>query len=224
MAEDITLVFDDYTEQLLFCKYFIANKLNHNAEMGRCGENILMKELSERFQMLEFVTGFVVLPGLQSPQCDILVCKKTMHRRQLDGGLFLVKPKDCLMVIEVKGNLSITDFEETITKNCFFKEHIETQHIKLALFAYRTKVAKKTLFEYFGYKYKKTTKAYEGQELREHLLLDNFVCVHRDTPASEDRNKQFLLLKDGQEPLKYVLSIDYPITRSFFGLIEAMQE
>ncbi|MDO5602701.1 MAG: hypothetical protein Q4G07_08015 [Oscillospiraceae bacterium] len=27
MPEDITLAFDDYAEQLLFCKYFIANKL-----------------------------------------------------------------------------------------------------------------------------------------------------------------------------------------------------
>lgn len=89
MPDDITLVFDEYTEQLLFCKYFIANKLNHNAEMGRCGEKILISELRGRFQMLEFVTGFVVVRRIQSPQCDILVCRKTMHRRQLDGGCFL---------------------------------------------------------------------------------------------------------------------------------------
>lgn len=224
MPEDITLVFDEYTEQLLFCKYFIANKLNHNAEMGRCGENILIQELRDRFQMLEFVTGFVVVDRAQSPQCDILVCRKTMHRRQLEGGLFIVTPRDCLMVIEVKGNLSTTDFRDTITKNQFFKAHTETEHIKLALFAYRTNIAKSTLFEYFGYKYKRITKAYEGQDLGEPLLLDNFVCLHRSVPASDDRSKQFLFLKDGQEPLKYVLSIDYPITRSFFGLIEAMQD
>lgn len=224
MPEDITLIYDEYEEQILFCKYLIASKLKHNAEMGRCGEKFLIEELKKRFQMLEFVTGFVVVQGIQSPQCDILVCRKNMHRRPLDGDLFLVNPKDCLMVIEVKGNLSTTDFRDTITKNQFFKARTETEHIKLALFAYRTNIAKNTLFEYFGYKYKRITKAYEGKDLQEQLLLDNFVCLHRNTPASDDRNKQFLFLKDGQEPLKYVLSIDYPITRSFFGLIEAMQD
>ena len=43
MEEDVTKIYEEYSEELLFCKYFIAEKLKHHAEMGRCGENILKK-------------------------------------------------------------------------------------------------------------------------------------------------------------------------------------
>ena len=76
MEEDVTKIYEEYSEELLFCKYFIAEKLKHHAEMGRCGENILKKCLQERFQMLEFVTGFIAWANHQSPQCDIIVCRK----------------------------------------------------------------------------------------------------------------------------------------------------
>ena len=52
MEEDVTKIYEEYSEELLFCKYFIAEKLKHHAEMGRCGENILKKCLQKRFQML----------------------------------------------------------------------------------------------------------------------------------------------------------------------------
>ena len=94
MVEDITNVFEEYSEQIMFCKYFIAERLNHNAEMGRCGENILFTELRERFGMLEFVSGFIVCNRIQSPQCDILVCRKNMYKRKLEGELYLVNPVD----------------------------------------------------------------------------------------------------------------------------------
>ena len=68
MEEDVTKIYEEYSEELLFCKYFIAEKLKHHAEMGRCGENILKKCLQERFQMLEFVTGFIAWANHQSPQ------------------------------------------------------------------------------------------------------------------------------------------------------------
>ena len=60
MEEDVTKIYEEYSEELLFCKYFIAEKLKHHAEMGRCGENILKKCLQERFQMLEFVTALLL--------------------------------------------------------------------------------------------------------------------------------------------------------------------
>ena len=107
MEEDVTKIYEEYSEELLFCKYFIAEKLKHHAEMGRCGENILKKCLQERFQMLEFVTGFIAWANHQSPQCDIIVCRKNFYRRQLAGDIFLVEPNDCIMVIEVKGNATL---------------------------------------------------------------------------------------------------------------------
>lgn len=66
MEEDVTKIYEEYSEELLFCKYFIAEKLKHHAEMGRCGENILKKCLQERFQMLEFVTGFIAWPIIKA--------------------------------------------------------------------------------------------------------------------------------------------------------------
>lgn len=38
MEEDVTKIYEEYSEELLFCKYFIAEKLKHHAEMGRCGK------------------------------------------------------------------------------------------------------------------------------------------------------------------------------------------
>ena len=108
MEEDVTKIYEEYSEELLFCKYFIAEKLKHHAEMGRCGENILKKCLQERFQMLEFVTGFIAWANHQSPQCDIIVCRKNFYRRQLGGDIFLVEPNDCIMGIEVKGNATLS--------------------------------------------------------------------------------------------------------------------
>lgn len=66
--------------------------------------------------MLEFVTGFIAWANHQSPQCDIIVCRKNFYRRQLAGDIFLVEPNDCIMVIEVKGNATLDDLTETIEK------------------------------------------------------------------------------------------------------------
>ena len=59
MEEDVTKIYEEYSEELLFCKYFIAEKLKHHAEMGRCGENILKKCLQERLQKEELVSDFI---------------------------------------------------------------------------------------------------------------------------------------------------------------------
>ena len=48
--------------------------------------------------MLEFVTGFIAWANHQSPQCDIIVCRKNFYRRQLAGDIFLVEPNDCITV------------------------------------------------------------------------------------------------------------------------------
>lgn len=225
MAEDIIKVFEEYSEQILFCKYFIAERLKHNAEMGRCGENILLKELQERFGMLEFVTGFIVCNGIQSPQCDILVCRKNMYRRSLEGGLFLVNPIDCLMVIEVKGNLTLNDIAETNRKNQFFKEHDETKHMQLALFAFKTRIAKNTLFSEFGYCYGRRIKSYYQSNLAEEKQIDLFICLHRDSlNTTASRDKQLLFIKDKQDGKQYVLDNNSPVIQNFMGYLQSLQE
>lgn len=107
--------------------------------------------------MLEFVTGFIAWANHQSPQCDIIVCRKNFYRRQLAGDIFLVEPNDCIMVIEVKGNATLDDLTETIEKNKFFQLHDETKHIKLAMFAFKTRIGKQRLYKEFGYKYDRST-------------------------------------------------------------------
>lgn len=205
MEEDVTKIYEEYSEELLFCKYFIAEKLKHHAEMGRCGENILKKCLQERFQMLEFVTGFIAWANHQSPQCDIIVCRKNFYRRQLAGDIFLVEPNDCIMVIEVKGNATLDDLTETIEKNKFFQLHDETKHIKLAMFAFKTRIGKQRLYKEFGYKYDRSTKGYIQERLPEEKTLDYFVCLHRESLNSSARDKQVFFLKDGQDRQFYVL-------------------
>lgn len=225
MGEDITKVYEEYAERILFCRYSIAERLNHNAEMGRCGENILRKELISRFSMLEFVSGFIVCNGVQSPQCDILVCRKNMYKMELDGGLYLVNPKDCLMVIEVKGNITLNNIAETNRKNQYFKEHEETKHIQLALFSFKTRIAKNTLFSEFGYSYGRNIKSYFQKPLEEEKKIDIFICLHRESlNESASRDKQLLFIKDKQDGKQYYLDNNYPVMQNFMRYLQSLQE
>lgn len=225
MGEDITKIFEEYSEQILFCKYFIAEQLRHNAEMGRCGENILLKELRQRFAMLEFVNGFIVCHGIQSPQCDILVCRKNMYKMELEGGLCIVNPIDCLMVLEVKGNLTLNDISETNRKNQYFKKHIETQHIQLALFAFKTRIAKKTLFSEFGYYYGRAIKAYYPTQLGADKQLDLFICLHRDSVnPTASRDKQLFFIRDKQNGKQYYFDNNLPVMQTFLRYLQSLQE
>ena len=225
MKNDITKIYEEYFEQLLFCRFFVAEQLQHNGEMGRCGENILKRQLSKRFAMLEFVTGIVVANGIQSPQCDILVCRKNMFKRPLEGGIFLVDPRDCLMVIEVKGNMTLSDLSETNRKNQFFKANEEMQHIQLALFAFKTRVGKKTLMEEFGYQYSRAMKAYIQSITEEEKKIDLFICLHRDNlNKNVMRDKQVLFIKDKQEANKYTLDNDYPVIKNLLNYMQSLQD
>lgn len=223
MPDDVTKIYEEYSEELLFCRYFIAEKLQHHAEMGRCGENILRKCLQERFQMLEFVTGFIAWAGNQSPQCDIIICRKNFYKRQLGGDIFLVEPDDCIMIIEVKGNATLDDLTATIDKNRFFQSHEETRHIKLALFAFKTRIGKRRLYKEFGYKYDRDTKGDVQEKLLEERALDYFVCLHRESLYSSMREKQVFFLKDGQNKQLYVRDNQFPIMQNFLRLIQSLQ-
>lgn len=218
-------IYEEYFEQLLFCRYFVAENLKHHGEMGRCGENILVRQLTKRFNMLEFVTGIVFCEGEQSPQCDILVCRKNMFKRPLEGGIFIVDPKDCLMVIEVKGNMTLTDICETNRKNQFFKASEATNHIQLALFAFKTRVGKKTIMNEFGYRYSRTMQSYIQYPMAEEKNIDLFVCLHRETLNNNAiRDKQVFFIKDRQEPNKYTLDNNYPVMQNFLNYMQSLQE
>lgn len=47
MSEDITKIYEEYSEELLFCKYYIAEKLRHHAEMGNVGK-IFSRNVSKK--------------------------------------------------------------------------------------------------------------------------------------------------------------------------------
>ena len=55
--------------------------------------------------------------------------------------------------------------------------HDETKHIKLAMFAFKTRIGKQRLYKEFGYKYDRSTKGYIQERLPEEKTLDYFVCL-----------------------------------------------
>ena len=221
MEEDLTKIYDEYEEQIMVCKFFVAKKLNHRPEMGRAGENILLGSLRDRFKEMEFVSGFLVVDGRQSPQCDILVCRKNMHRRELAGGIFLVVPEDCYMVIEVKSNMTIADFDLTLKKNEFFRQWDNTRHIKLALFAFQSCIGKRELYRRFGYRYDKDLKGYIKTGLGKEQLLDCFICIHRKQAFDKDTSKQLFFIKDGEDGKKYECMKETPVMRNLWNVIGA---
>lgn len=179
--------------------------------------------LQERFHILNFVTGFIVVNGKQSPQCDIIVCRKDFFRRELSERVFLVEPDDCNMIVEVKGNAVRNDLSQTLEKNIFFCTHPETHHIKLALFAYKTRIGKRQLYKEFGYQYDRQTKGYIPVGVPSEKARDYFICLHRVKLGSENRKKQVFFLKDGIEKRSYTLDNHYPVMQNFLRLIQSLQ-
>lgn len=112
---------------------------------------------------------------------------------------------------------------ETIEKNKFFQLHDETKHIKLAMFAFKTRIGKQRLYKEFGYKYDRSTKGYIQERLPEEKTLDYFVCLHRESLTSSARDKQVFFLKDGQDRQFYVLDNHFPIMQNFSRLIQSLQ-
>lgn len=115
------------------------------------------------------------------------------------------------------------DLTETIEKNKFFQLHDETKHIKLAMFAFKTRIGKQRLYKEFGYKYDRSTKGYIQERLPEEKTLDYFVCLHRESLTSSARDKQVFFLKDGQDRQFYVLDNHFPIMQNFSRLIQSLQ-
>lgn len=224
MGEDIIKVYDEYEEEIMFCKFLVAQELNHRPEMGRAGEKILQKSLEKRFSGLKFVSGFVIVDGEQSPQCDILVCRENMHQRKMEGDIYLVEPRDCLMVIEVKSNITNEEYQSTIIKNEFFKRFDETRHIKLALFAFKSRIGKMELYKKFGYKYDRDIKSYLKVGLDIDQRLDCFVCLHRKNVLDRNISKQLFFIKDSEDNKKYECINELPVMRSFWNLISAFQK
>lgn len=118
---------------------------------------------------------------------------------------------------------SLDDLTETIEKNKFFQLHDETKHIKLAMFAFKTRIGKQRLYKEFGYKYDRSTKGYIQERLPEEKTLDYFVCLHRESLTSSARDKQVFFLKDGQDRQFYVLDNHFPIMQNFSRLIQSLQ-
>ena len=108
-------------------------------------------------------------------------------------------------------------------KNKFFQLHDETKHIKLAMFAFKTRIGKQRLYKEFGYKYDRSTKGYIQERLPEEKTLDYFVCLHRESLNSSVRDKQVFFLKDGQDRQFYVLDNHFPIMQNFSRLIQSLQ-
>ena len=102
-------------------------------------------------------------------------------------------------------------------------QEFETKHIKLAMFAFKTRIGKQRLYKEFGYKYDRSTKGYIQERLPEEKTLDYFVCLHRESLNSSARDKQVFFLKDGQDRQFYVLDNHFPIMQNFSRLIQSLQ-
>lgn len=95
--------------------------------------------------------------------------------------------------------------------------------LKLAMFAFKTRIGKQRLYKEFGYKYDRSTKGYIQERLPEEKTLDYFVCLHRESLNSSARDKQVFFLKDGQDRQFYVLDNHFPIMQNFSRLIQSLQ-
>ena len=223
MPENIIKVIDEYEEAIMFCKFLVGEKLNHRPEMGRNGEEILKRSLKDRCQSLQIVSGFVAIDDHQSPQCDIMVCRQGMQRRCIGADTYIVEPEDCLMVIEVKSNLTKEDFDSTIEKNKFFKRFERAKDIKLGLFAYKSRMGKNEIYKRFGYKYDSDIKTYVNEGISTEQALDLFVCLHRKTLFDSNISKQLFFVRDSEDAMKYECLNEVPVMKYLWNLTNGFQ-
>lgn len=219
--------FDEYMEFILFTKLYAARIIDHNLEMGLTAEKILLNELEERFKNLLFVRGFIDSDNnsINEQQCDIIVCKKDSHIRNLENQNCIVSSEDCLMVIEVKSNITLEDFRVTEEKNKIFKADKELKDVIFCIFAFNTKIGKKATYELFGYRYNSMIKAYENIGLKKHINVDCFISIHRANLGIDcSKEKQIFIIKDEQNNGKYLLHTDTPVTNKFFNYINSLSK
>jgi len=103
--------FDQYSQNLLLAQYDIAEIIQHELTKGEVREDFLIHILQSRFEPSPvFYKGTVSDGNNQAGQLDIMLCRPNCQIVRL-GNQAILRPDDCLCLLEVKGNATGNDIQ-----------------------------------------------------------------------------------------------------------------
>ena len=209
-------VFDQYSQNLLLAQYGIAEIFEHELTKGEVREDFLIYTLQSRFTTPPiFKKGTISDGTIQAGQLDIMLCKPNSQIAQV-GNQAVLRPEDCLCLIEVKGNATGNDLREFDERSQRIKHMQATSYPLCGIFCYRVELQEKTIMNRFGFDLNVETGVYynDGNEPREitYPNIDFFVSL-------DDRGHLFLRKNiDG----KFIRLLDYPILKAVYRVIGSL--
>jgi len=211
-------LFDLYIENLLLAQYEVSEIFPHNLTKGEVREDFIKDQCKIQFDNIVFAKGQIAnLNNRYSSQLDIIVCNKNTRMRKL-GSHDLVASDDCKVIIEVKSKLNNKEANDFNKKSRRIKRICTADEKPLCgLVTYTLGIKTDTFLINFGYKYNKLLKSfiYDKNLKLQYPNIDFILSLHKD----DEKNAQFYLRKDNQKS-KYILSLDMPVSKDFFKLLE----
>jgi hypothetical protein len=208
--------FDQYSQDLLLSQYDIAEIIQHELTKGEVREDFLIHILQSRFEPSPtFYKGTISDGNHQAGQLDLMLCRPNCQIVRM-GGQAILRPEDCLCLIEVKGNATGNDlrvFDERIQRI----KAMEAESFPLCgIFCYKVELQEKTIMNRFGFDLNAETGVYYNDENEPREIaypnIDFFVSL-------DERGHLFLRKNtDG----RFIKLLDYPVLKAVYRVIGSL--
>jgi len=208
--------FDQYSQNLLLAQYDIAEIIQHELTKGEVREDFLIHILRSRFEPFPvFHKGTVSDGNHQAGQIDLMLCRPNCQIVRL-GNQAILRPEDCLCLIEVKGNATGNDIRTFDERVQLIKQMQADCYPLCGIFCYKVELQEKTIMNRFGFDLNAETQVYykDENEPREiaYPNIDFFVSL--------DERCHILLRKniDG----RFIRILDYPVLKTVYKIIGSL--
>ncbi len=208
--------FDHYTQNLLLAQYDIAGIIQHELIKGEVREDFLIYILESGFDPSPSFHKGTISDGVdQAGQIDIMLCKPHSQVRKL-GNQTILRPDDCLCVLEVKGNATGNDIRTFDERAQRIKQMQAASYPLCGIFCYKVDLVEKTILNRFGFNYSNDTQTYFNDEVHPRAIdypnIDFFVSLDPHFPLFLRKNT------DG----RFLRILEYPILKNVFSIIGSL--
>lgn len=213
-------IFAQYYEDLLRAQYRVSEIVQQKLPRGTIREDFLRDIVLNKKESLRGKKGMVAKNGLQSGECDLIFYEISGTTTPL-GDQIMIEPRHCKLVLEVKSNATGNEIKKT-NKNFKKIKEIDLDNQPLCgLFCYNTALVKRTILNRFGWIYDKDLESWKDDSTVgiEYPHIDFIICIACLEEDEECTEKQFFLIKDNESG-RYILQLEYPIIKSFFGITD----
>jgi len=209
-------VFDKYSEDLLLAQYKIADIFDHELTKGEIREDFLIYILKSRFEPPpSFHKGTISDGTNQAGQIDLMLCRPNCQIVRL-GKSAILRPEDCLFLLEIKGNATGNDIKEFDNRVQRIKSMNAPNFPLFGIFCYKVDLKGVTILNRFGYYYDANTNSFydDTKHPREitYNNIDMFISLDSECPV-------FLRKMNNG---RFTRIFDYPIIKNVFQVVSSL--